>query len=162
MGSPFPDWLKYVIVSALALAAGVVVGASFTMRERAGLEAEVRHAQTQVAQAKTTLASKDASIAELSAQLDSVGGRIAHVNEQLSRFEERLSEAESRIPLVLSFASIEAPPPLDLEQVNSEPIADAKPSEVVDERCTAITLKGTRCKRRAKDNGSGKCWQHQD
>ena len=162
MGSPLPDRLKYIIVSALSLAAGVVVGASFTMRERAGLEAEVLQAQGQVAQTKTTLASKDASIAELSAQLDAVGGRIAQLNEQLSGFEERLSEAEGRIPLVLSFASIEAPPPPQLEQVKPAPIADGKPSEAVDERCTAITLKGTRCKRRAKADGSGKCWQHQD
>lgn len=162
MGSSIPDWLKYLIVSAISLAGGVVLGGWFTVRERAQLENEAQLAIAQVTKVNSELTEKDASITKLTEQLEAVDSRIAKLNEQLDGFEDKLTEAESRVPLVLSFASIAAPPQPRIEQVAADPIEEKTPGAVTRTRCTAITLKGTQCKRKAKLGDNGKCWQHQE
>ncbi len=146
-----PNWAKALLVGAASFMAGLLVAAWFTMSERSALDENVAVLKAGLSETRQQLTETDESRTESYAEVAANNQAIDGLRAELQRTSERLAATEAALATTRAAlaAAREAP-----EQAGTA----GSPTAVYDGRCTAITKKGTRCKRSARSNG--RCWQH--
>lgn len=142
-----PSWLSALLAGAVLFIVGLLVGGAFTLSERSRLETRNTSLEADLAEAGQ-LAALDAARREAESELAARDKTIEDLQAQVHRLDEVPAEVEGE--------RAEAPPESIAKR---SPPVRTDPPAVSGGRCTATTLKGTRCKRNARSNG--RCWQHE-
>ena len=177
-----PSRLRGVVIAVVAFIAGLLLAVTYTLAQRAQLESRIRSLAAQrsdleenvealernLARAEREIAAKEAALTEVRSQLQSMQKTLPQFSAELERLRQQLAgaaraetgeavtsppsepPAEAVAPQVLTTPAT-APPAVKAVGEDERPAASAG-------QCTAVTKKGTRCKRNARSNG--RCWQH--
>ncbi len=158
--------MKLLIATAVALVAGVAIGAWFTLDDRRELSSTIEKTRTQLDIATGESRIKSEAIDEINIRLDGLSDRLAELDWAITCIQDGVRQTDEALTAALSFNGLDAQPqpiiqqpPLPTETASAQPQTAAAKTEPSDDRCTATTLRGTRCSRRSKANG--RCWQHQ-
>jgi hypothetical protein len=179
-------WTPLIVVGGLSAGAGLWGGGAASLRERADLKARNAELSTDVRQARELAAEIDNENQDFRAQLARVRETLGRRELEIAQWQTVSAPADVHPPMILDFdAVVEArigelecevaalkeqqqvqragvpgpalPDPAD--PVAAPPVRMLPESAImVKERCSALTLKGSRCSRTARSGG--KCWQH--
>ena len=156
-----PSWLSALVTGAVLFIVGLLVGGAFTLSERSRLETRNTSLEADLAEAGQLLAARDAVRSEAEGQLAALDAARREAESGLAARDKTIEDLQAQVHRL-----DEVPAEVEGERTEARPESIAKPPAPVPTnppavsggRCTATTLKGTRCKRNARSQG--RCWQH--
>jgi len=163
----FPEWLKGLVIGLASCVAGAVLAAAYSATQRTQLHAQIAGLRAELTLAQERLAAKDHSLAGIDTQLAALRRTSADLSAELVRIKAQLPAAADHAPPTMATGGVPTtapvishPTPVSASESAGRQVPEAQPAQAAeaDDQCTAITQKGTRCKRKARSNG--RCWQH--
>ena len=164
MSATIPTSAKVLIAAALTFVGGLALGTAITVSQRTRLKDERTSLQEKLQESKAEIHEARATLEELERQISIKDAIITELRDapmladELAGKEETIAELSAEVGyLKQRIAQCETDPQPGGSSHGSS-VSGLESHKASGGQCTAITKKGTRCKRAAGSNG--RCWQH--